>query len=77
LIVFLLCIDIVGEKLYVTDEDSWRIDGPGGYGDPLTPYGDRIFSVDIPPCGVIPEPGTILMILGGLAGLAGIVRRRK
>jgi len=26
---------------------------------------------------VIPEPGTILMILGGLAGIAGIVRRRK
>ncbi len=25
----------------------------------------------------VPEPGTILMILGGLAGLAGIVRRRK
>ncbi len=26
---------------------------------------------------VVPEPGTILMILGGLAGIAGIVRRRK
>ena len=26
---------------------------------------------------VVPEPGTILMILGGLAGISGIVRRRK
>lgn len=63
-------VDIIGGKLYLTDEDSWRIDGLTGYGDPLTSYGDRIFSIDIPSCAV-PEPGTIAMILVGLgAGFA-------
>ena len=71
-------LDIIGDKLYVADEDSWRIDGPGGYGDPETSYGDRIFTIDIPACGSpIPEPTTVLMILGGLAGFAGIVYRRR
>jgi len=67
-------ITILGGKVYVTDEDSWRIDGPSGYGDPLTSYGDRIFSIDIP---CIPEPATIIMIAGGLFSLAGITFRRR
>jgi hypothetical protein len=67
-------ITVLGARLYVTDEDSWRIDGPSGYGDPLTSYGDRIFSIDIP---IVPEPATIIMVAGAVAGIAGFARRKR
>jgi len=50
------------------------LDPLSDYGDdkPYTYWDDFEFGSTY-----VPEPGTILMILGGLAGLAGIVRRRK
>jgi len=67
-------ITILNGKVYVTDEDSLRIDGPSGYGDPTTHYLDRIYSIDIP---CIPEPASIIAMLSGLSGLALMRRLRK
>ena len=76
-------IDIYDGKLYVADEDSWRVDGPTGYSDPLTTYGDIIYTVDVPTCGTsgggetVPEPATIFYTVAGALGLCSIAIRRK
>jgi len=49
-----------------------------GTGDPETSPAMPYVNIESDQIGLIPEPATIIMILGGgIAGLAGIVRRRK
>jgi hypothetical protein len=71
------------EAVQIMGDVDLLANGPGQYEIPLIPQWGR--DDDDNPimhkwqfeAGVIPEPGTIVLMAGGLVGMAGLIRRKK